>query len=120
MSGEHISIQDGATTKVNFGPPVSAISSVKANGTGVNYRAYLMDEFGRTVMRAIGPDGKELVPSLIITDDQGKFVHRVELTENTYVSYGGGDYGAEQAPLTFSITWDVGAWGMISSVAVLK
>ncbi len=122
--GAPYSIRPGITTKIELGPPAKAESKVEGADYGgvdyvVNYSADLLDAYGHTITRVVGPDGKVVVPKLVITNKRGKVVESPDWIDTTTISYGGG-YGKKEAPLTFTIMWDFGAFGKIQAVDVLK
>jgi hypothetical protein len=122
--GAPYSIRLGVTTRIEVGPPVKAESKVEGADYGgvdyvVNYFADLLDAYGHTITRVVGPDGKVVVPKLVITNKRGKVVESPDWIDTTTISYGGG-YGKKEAPLTFTITWDFGALGKVRAVDVLK
>ncbi len=119
--GASYSVNAGTVTTIEVGPPVRATSTVEGAGdTGVFYQANLYDANDHLIMHVFSPDGERVVPKLVITNKLGSVVESPGWIDTTSVSYGGGDHGKKDAPLTFTITWDFGAFGNVSSVAVLN
>jgi len=118
---DRYTISAGSTTKIEVGPPVKAHAAVKGDRNSTEFEAYLVDEFGHAIDRIIGPDGKEVPAKLVISNKDGIVIDRVSWADTTSIRFSsGGGYGLENSPLTYTVSWDVGAFGRFESVAVLR
>ena len=114
------SIRAGSTTPIKLGLPVKAHSEVESLQYGVSYYAYLEDSYGNYVSEVNGPSGPVL-PTLVVTDRKGSVIQRMgpDTGNGSRMSFSGGA-GTYKKGMTFTVSWDLGSLGQISSSTVLK